>query len=393
MIVFSHDHRFFVKDSGVYSTGGLPSQVWARYKEVFGTVEVVGRKFSLECDGEPAGVLSSSENVRFNLYDSISNVSALISPPYFIRKSLMDLIKQSDGVIARLPSELGFLCIDIASKLNKPWAVELVECPWDALWNLGSLKGKVYAPVQYLRTRRALKNSEFSLYVTKQFLQSRYPNHKVNVSCSNVELQRVSDAVLASRILKINTAASGKNFKVGLIGSLDSKIKGIDVAIKAIQYLRVKGVNVSLHILGKGDAEKLKLGLSPEEMSAVSFEGFIAEKQGVYDWLDDIDLYIQPSRNEGLPRALIEAMSRGCPCVGSNVAGIPELLDSKCISKKGNVRDLADRINSLISDPDSMVEQANLNFLTAKNYYSDRLDKIRFNFWSKFQEHTNVRPR
>ena len=43
--------------------------------------------------------------------------------------------------------------------------------------------------------------------------------------------------------------------------------------------------------------------------------------------LDEADLFCTPSRTEGLPRALIEAMARGLPAMGTDVGGIRELLD------------------------------------------------------------------
>lgn len=44
----------------------------------------------------------------------------------------------------------------------------------------------------------------------------------------------------------------------------------------------------------------------------VTTHGVLPADQAVLDWLDEIDLYIQPSLTEGLPRAVIEAMDTGC---------------------------------------------------------------------------------
>ena len=47
---------------------------------------------------------------------------------------------------------------------------------------------------------------------------------------------------------------------------------------------------------------------------------------GVTEQLDAADVFVLPSRQEGLPRAMIEAMARSLPCVGSDVGGISELI-------------------------------------------------------------------
>jgi len=119
--------------------------------------------------------------------------------------------------------------------------------------------------------------------------------------------------------------------------------------------------------------------------NSVIFDGVLPAGEAVYQWLDQIDLYIQPSLTEGLPRALIEAMSRGCPAIGSRVGGIPELLQEDCMHNPKNYKELGKLIlNSL--NQDWMKEQAQRNFHVAKNYYKDVLGRKRTMFWEKFRE-------
>lgn len=56
---------------------------------------------------------------------------------------------------------------------------------------------------------------------------------------------------------------------------------------------------------------------------------FIPGQAEVADWLRSIDVYINSSRSESFPNALLEAMACGCCVVGSEVGGIPELIKDR----------------------------------------------------------------
>lgn len=93
---------------------------------------------------------------------------------------------------------------------------------------------------------------------------------------------------------------------------------------------------------------------------------------------DSLDLYIQPSKQEGLPRAVIEAMSRGCPVIGTNIAGIPEPFAPECLFKKSSARVVQESIEKIVSS--NMRKLAKENFQKAQNYEKDKLEKKREKF-------------
>lgn len=100
----------------------------------------------------------------------------------------------------------------------------------------------------------------------------------------------------------------------------------------------------------------------------------------VFKWLDDIDIYIQPSDTEGLSRALIEAMSRGCPCIASNAGGNIELINKEYIFKKKNVREL---INCIINifPKEKMMKESKTNYIKSKQFTKELLNTKRIKFY------------
>ena len=118
---------------------------------------------------------------------NISSVKGIFIDKRKAKLILEKEIKNVDFLIIRLPSMIGNLAVKIARKYKKPYLVEMVGCPWDALWN-HSLKGKLFAPIMTYITKQEVKNAPYVLYVTKEFLQKRYPTKGKSVGCSDVML-------------------------------------------------------------------------------------------------------------------------------------------------------------------------------------------------------------
>jgi glycosyltransferase involved in cell wall biosynthesis len=172
---------------------------------------------------------------------------------------------------------------------------------------------------------------------------------------------------------------------LGLIGSLIHGHKGVGVALKALAHVRDEIPEIQLKILGNGDPtpwRRLASRLGVEDITR--FCGTIPSGEHVLRWLDDIDLYIQPSLTEGLPRAVIEAMSRGCPVLASSAGGTSELLDDDALHRPGDVDRFSDQITSLLRYVPRQTEMARDNFEMSRRYSTDVLSAKRRAFWSAF---------
>lgn len=384
--LFVHDHVFHSSPSGdFYSGGGLPQSVWARYLNFSDCLTVIGRSgmTGLTTQQTQKLALSSRERVDFKLAPSLSGLKNRLRNYKYANSLLLKEIQDCDRVVVRLPSELGLLAVKIAIKLKKPVAIEMVDCPWDGYWNYGSFVAKLYAPFMYLRVRRAIKLVDHVTYVTSQFLQSRYPakSSAVTSACSNVMLPELEKSVLDRRLAR----QPSDMIYFGLVGSLKGKLKGIYDAIAALDAIKNDCPNIRLRVLGDGDPTPfieyaVKLGVA----DLVSFDGVLPGGARVFEWLDDIDIYIHPSYKEGLPRAVIEAMSRGCPVAASCVAGTPELLDKEFLFMPGDISALSFNMRRFYSDSALRASQSARNFEVSRRYESKILESVRFKFWSVF---------
>ncbi len=378
-LLFAHDHTFYKYKDNFYSTGGLSKAVLERYTKIFDEVIVVSRHKRIY-DFDDKLTLASTERVRFveiPNFKSIKNQFRIIKA----KKIISQEIKECDSLIARLPSSIGSLATSLAEKSGKPYMIEMVACPWDAYWN-HSLKGKVVAPYVYLTTKKRVKAASSVMYVTREFLQKRYPNSKATIGCSDVALPQLDASVLERRLEKINRIPKNDSIILGTTAAVNVRYKGQQYVIEAISLLNKKGYNFEYHIVGRGDNSFLKLVADKAGVSdKVKFLGSLSHDK-VFEYLDNIDIYIQPSRQEGLPRALVEAMSRGCPSIGSTTGGIPELLNKEFIFSNGSVEEICRNLEAM--NLKAMHEEAIRSFEKAKEYDYSKLDIERNNFYKAF---------
>ena len=110
------------------------------------------------------------------------------------------------------------------------------------------------------------------------------------------------------------------------------------------------------------------------------------KKEEIYIWLKGLDVYVQPSKQEGLPRSVIEAMSVGCPAIGSNLAGIPELLDKQCLFNPNKKDEIVDAVKRMM-DKDFLKEMAEKNFKRAKIYNINDIESRRQKIFLQYAQY------
>jgi glycosyltransferase involved in cell wall biosynthesis len=382
--VFFHDAPLYYSDDNMVYSVGFKYDIWKRYLKHFENLVISTRYKQINKEEELIQklLISSGPNVIFNPITKYSTNYKAITDYRGILEQINESLRITDCAIIRLPSIIGTLAFPQAKKLNKPTIIELVACPWDALWNYGGIKGKITAPILSMMTKQIAKKADYILYVTSKFLQKRYPTNGKYIACSDVAIKNYDEDVLNRRISKILNKDK-KNIIIGTAAAIDVRYKGQQHIIRAIANMKKRGINVEYHIAGPGNKRFLqnityKYGVAGN----VKFYGAIPHHE-MFAWLDDIDLYIQPSKQEGLPRSVIEAMSRGCPILVSNTGGMPELVDKECIFPNFKAKTMSDIIEKSIKK-DWLIDKASKNFNESKKYLSSELDIKRNDFFEEF---------
>ena len=102
----------------------------------------------------------------------------------------------------------------------------------------------------------------------------------------------------------------------------------------------------------------------------------ILKKDEVLALLDNSDLYLQASRSEGLPRSVIEAMSRGVPVVCSNLPGLKGIVDDQFQFKLNHRGDLSNILVNLLSKP-AILERMSLQSLAMSDGFRIEISRMK----------------
>ncbi|GAA2613762.1 hypothetical protein GCM10010399_50760 [Dactylosporangium fulvum] len=380
-LVVTSEQRFLRSPDGrVWTTTGAANDFWQRYRTVFDEVLVVAR-----VDERP-GWPSDARRVDGDGV-AVHAVPHYLGPLQYLRRlrrvraALRTCLAPGDAVLLRVPSALGSLLHRRLRRGRRPFGLEVVGDPFDVF-----APGAMHHPLRPLlrrwftaRLRAQCHSTSAVSYVTERALQTRYPaaHGAVTAAYSSIQLD---PAAFADRPRHGTPKVA---VRLVSVGSLEQPYKGIDTLIEALPMLVRAGLEAHLVHLGDGrcraDLERLvrerRLG------GRVAFAGAVPPGAPVRQFLDDADLFVLPSRTEGLPRALIEAMARGLPAIGTRVGGIPELLSGAHLVPPGDPGALAYAITALVADPQAMAAASARNLARAGNYAADTLAKRRTAFY------------
>lgn len=360
---------------GKYYLAPKAFTIYKRYADVFGKVILCCRFEKKE------KLMEGYKEATFVI--KIVPIESLYSVLLGKYKNIMtNEIKKCELVIARIPSIIAYRAADYAKKAGVPYLAELMGDAWDSYWN-HDIYGKCIALYMDQKMKKIAWQADYSLYVTDKYLQKRYPCKHNGINASNVVIKSVDESILKERIRKIREF---DKTKVSLMttAAVDVRPKGQQFVIRAIKELKKHGIEVVYYLAGGGNQNFLKkIALDEGVENNVIFLGELTIEE-VYKYIDLVDIYVQPSLQEGLPRSVIEAMSRGCPCIGSRTAGTPELIDDEYIFERSSVEGVELTVIKILSGNLEKIAQRNFEF--SKRYREDVLNERRSEYFCKIKE-------
>ena len=380
------EHKFFKDKNGkLYSEKVITDEILERYTSVFGNVTICARGLTKKPIN---GILLENPEVDFYPLP-IFSFNKIFKNFHFFKQKIKKTAGQYDGFIIRAPSSISLLAYSAVKRIHKPVMVELVIDPIHFFYEQKKLFYRILRSVIVKHTQSMCKKVNAVLYVTKFSLEKRYKSKSMlskesdthfHVACSDVILKKDN---YFSEIKKHNP---GEPFLICHTGWMVGYNKGHKTVINIAKKMNENGMDTRVYFIG--DGEKKREFEQYAEISGIKdkvvFCGKLQSSEEMNSVMRNCHLFLFPSVNEGLPRALLEAMANSLPCAAYDTDGIPELLKKNYLAEIGDEETLFKIAENFYKNEENRIDYAGKCYRKALEYSFEELNKKRSKFYKEF---------
>ncbi len=358
----------------------------SRYLDVFDSVRFVVRTKAVTNKNDLGVYNEAVNNKNIEIYP----ISFFQGPKEYlknymkVKKELDNSIVNCDGAVLRIPSTVAFACLKLIKETKIPYVVEVVANPIELLQSSSNIPAKFFLTVMHFQQMKACKDANGASYVTEYALQKIYPIAKKNSFEEHYSSVSLKDSFFSAP----RTYSSVLPFVICHVAHpIKTHNKGHLTVMRVIKELTLRGYDVIGKFAGDGDLvpffkqEAEKMGIADK----IEFSGLL-KQQELREFLISSHLMLFPTVSEGLPRAVIEGMATGLPCLSCPVGGIPELLNEDLLYSYRDIKGFTNKIIELIDDAGIYEKKSEIAYAKAKEYSADILQNRRIIFFNKFKQ-------
>jgi glycosyltransferase involved in cell wall biosynthesis len=178
-------------------------------------------------------------------------------------------------------------------------------------------------------------------------------SEKIHVVPLGLELGRFLSTPRRLGSLRRELAVSDDTLLIGAVGRL-VPVKGYTLLLEAMRHVAATvAPPLAVIVVGDGPSRR-SLEAEAHRLQIRHMVRFLGWRNDVEHVFSDLDMFVQPSLNEGTPVSLIEAMAAGTPAIATRVGGIPDVVDGEhtgLLVPPGDSLALAQAILRLGRDP------------------------------------------
>lgn len=385
-LLISCDDTLFVYHGKYYFKNQEWCNFYKRYLRVFNSLRIAVRCEDVD-ELNPCNILIADTRIEVIDIPNFSGPLEYAKKYFKIGRAIANICDGCDAAIVRLPSTIGQRVARKVIKSHIPYGVEVV---YDAEDGWHSEK-KIINRYLWKRIDKEMRETCYTANgiscVTEFYLQKHYYSKKADAFTSYYSTLELPKEFYGFP----KKYPKGKTFTLANVANQIqfNGRKGFNEIIEAISILKKKGVIVNAKFVGQdyhnGITQFMDLSRRLDVEKQIEFMGYLTRPE-LDDFLSSVDMFVMPTRAEGLPRVIIEAMAKGLPAISTPVSGNPELLDTHFLVKYEDVQTLANRIEELIIDKELYEKTSFENFNNSQKYEATVLEKRRDAFYQKLEQ-------
>lgn len=382
-VVVSLEHRFYRYNGTVYTGLAFDYAYWTRYLEQFERVIVFARVRDVD-QLESHYRLAEGDKVSF------ANATHYRGPAEFFLKLPILLVRAF--VVAY--TENRFL-LRSGNVTNVLWLMlsllrrrYIREFPGDIRAGIRHFVGQKKAVSLSIRMISAVSQSLAALqarraiacsYVSES-VRSLYPARD-----PDKEYVFSSVRLPPKDFRKTAYSIRDKTLRVVCVGRIENE-KGHAYLVEALALVFAEESFDKIVLTLCGDGSQLQSIVSYSLAKGIDIiaPGTVTDPTALCRTICECDLFVLPSLTEGMPRALIEAMALGVPCVATRVGGVPEIMAYEDMVEPGVTNSLAVRIKELahLNDDDRKAFAEKYRLLVRSKFAPEAMTSKMKEFWS-----------
>lgn len=323
------------------------------------------------------------------------NVTVCIINDYYLKELIDELDVSINVVLMKRPAGSGKIkcMLDVYREVRKV-NPDVLHCQGMNCIQASLLVKLLMPKVRIYNTVHDVNN--YSRYNKMQVILGNVMCKKIVAISKAVEKEILDKSVPENRVEVIFNAIDTDKFKcsdakkfdrdnivIGNIARVYPVKKGQDLLIRAIAELMSKGYNIKCIFAGepmKGNMKYIDelndLAESLNVKDRIEFLGNVMDVPGV---IEDIDIFVLPSRFEGFGISVIEAMAMKRLCVVCDIEGPREIISSNKLGyvfKTGDYTDLADKLEKAVNNYNSFDYDFIRNYVEDKYSIKNMLVKL-----------------
>ena len=362
-------------------------------------LEELGKKIELYVVIEHSNIKPNIANLEkiYVLDDGLSKISIFFRLIKLIR-IYFELYNEGVNIFFARSSLTGVLPLVIANRILNFNRTNII------FWSCG----QDVVPLSYFPTKKNVKRliskilawfvfRTINYLATGPELMVDYYHNNYNISRSkiltlynDISLTRFHPLSAQEKVIRKGKLLS-TNKKVMLFVHTFNKCRGADILSLIAQKIKAQNLDILVVAIGRSGDYSFSLGQDIDEcelQDCLLNLGQIANKD-IDKYYQVADLFIMPSRGEGFPRVLLEAMACGCPTLGFEVGGVNNILSADTLDELviplGEEKRFIERSLMLISDDSLLAELGQKSYKKALHYatanivemYRDCLSKLK----------------